>query len=179
MGIYGAIIGGALGAAGGIWGNSKENKRIDAYTSGLEKYKSGMPRVYGTEQDALIKALAAGGSEQSQAATQVNRTELAKNLSQQQGSIGGIAGVRAAMGSGQEAGLAGEAGRSAAQESIGNMSGAGTNISQAAMDAAARNRLRLQALAEYDAAKKSRKGWFEAGVGGAANGAMAGAVLPV
>lgn len=179
MGVYGAIAGAALGGIGGLIKNKGERDRLNKIMEGAAKYKNGAPRMYGAEQDSLIKALQSAGPEQAVAGGNVARTGLARQLGQTEGEIGGIAGVRAAMTSGEEAGLAGGIGRAAGAERVGNLQGAGTNISQAASDALARERLRLDALRMYNEAKDARKSGFNAFTGGAANGAMAGAKLPV
>lgn len=179
MGVYGAIGGAVLGGIGGIIKNKGERDRLNKIMEGASKYKNGVPRMYGAEQDSLIKALQSAGPEQAIASGNVARSELGKQLGQAEGQAGGIAGVRAAMTSGQEAGLAGGIGRAAGAERVGNLQGASTNISQAASNALARERLRLDALRMYNEAKGARKSGFNAFAGGAANGAMAGAALPV
>lgn len=179
MGLYAGLALGAIGAVGGLVGNRDAQRRADAAMAGAAKYRNGAPRLYGQEQDALIKALKAGGSNQAAAEGKVARSDLGRELGQAEGSLGGIAGVRAAMGSGQESALAGGIGGAMAQERIGNYSAAGTNIAQAAENQRARDRLRLEALQLYAEAKKARKSGFEAAAGGFASGAMAGAAIPV
>jgi hypothetical protein len=171
--MWGAIIAGAAGAAGGLIKNAAARKEADRIMKGTRKLKDGSPRMYGEQQDELIRALAAGRADQSLAESQVARSGLGRQLS---GAAAGgdTLGARNAMLSGEEAQLAGGVGRAVGQESVGNMAGASTNISQAANDVLNRERIRLDALRMYMDAKNSKKSNWEAAGVGAANGLMAG-----
>ena len=76
------------------------------------------------------------------------------------------------MMTGEEANLAGGVGRSAGGESVGNLAGASTNVTQASNDILNREKLRLEALRQYNEAKQARKSGMSAALGGAANGLM-------
>lgn len=56
-----------VGMVGGYMAQDAKNKKLDAIMEGSDKYRRGMERKYGSEQDALIQALARGGADQSQA----------------------------------------------------------------------------------------------------------------
>ncbi len=170
--VWGGIIAGAAGALGGFIKNEGEQRRLDAIMEKAKKYKDGAPRAYGAQQDDLIAALSKGGTEQSLAEANVARTELGRGLAGA-ASSGDALGARRAMMTGEEANLAGGVGRAAGGESVGNLSGASTNITQASNDILNREKLRLEALRQYNEAKQARKSGMSAAIGGAANGVMA------
>lgn len=178
MGIYGALIGAGAGALGGILGNKGAQAKADAAMRGADKYRNGVPRMYGTEQDALIALLQSKGAEESAARAMVARTAMNRQLAAKQ-YAGGQDGIRQAMMTGGEAQLAGQIGEATGGEIIGNRAGSASELTRAQKDAIERNRLRLEALRLYDAAKSSRKSGFQAGLEGAASGAMTGAVAPI
>lgn len=169
----GALALGAAGALGGYIKNQGEQRRLDSIMEAAKKYKDGAPRAYGAEQDALIAALSKGGSEQSLAEGRVAESGLSRKLSGLSVDNGAL-GVRSAMMSGEEANLAGGLGRSVGSESVGNLSGASTNVSQAASDILNREKLRLEALRQYNEAKQARKSGMSAAISGGASGLMAG-----
>lgn len=169
--VWGAIAAGAAGALGGYINNQGEQRRLDSIMEKAKKYKDGMPRAYGAQQDELIAALSKGGADQSMAEANVARTELGRGLAGA-ASGGDALGARRAMMTGEEANLAGGVGRSAGGESVGNLAGASTNITQASSDILNRERLRLDALRQYNEAKQARKSGMSAAIGGAASGLM-------
>ena len=178
MGLYGAIGGAIIGGAGGYFGNEAAQKKADAAMAGASKYKDGVPRMYGSEQDALIELLKRKDAEQSMARAAVARTAMNRQLAARE-AAGGRDGIRQAMMTGGEADLAGQVGEAAGGEIVGNRLGAASELARAQADAVARNRLRLEALRLYEEAKNNRKSGLKAAVSGGANGAAAGLMAPV
>lgn len=169
--MWGAIIAAAAGAAGGYLKNKEKQKQVNAAMAGAGKYKDGVDRLYGTEQDALIQDLATRGATESRARANVANDSLGRQLLERQ-STGGALGVRGAMMSGKEAELAGQLGEASGSEIVGSRSAASSNLSQAQRDAIARQQSRLEALRLYNEAKSAKKSGFTAAIGGAANGLM-------
>lgn len=178
MGLYGAIGGAAIGGLGGYIANEGAQRKSDAAMAGASKYKDGVARVYGSEQDALIELLKQKDAEQSMARAAVARTAMNRQLAARQ-AAGGQDGIRQAMFSGGEADLAGQVGEAAGGEIVGNRLGASSELARAQADAIARNRLRLEALRLYEEAKNARKSGLKAAITGASNGAAAGMMAPV
>lgn len=170
--MWGAIIAAAAGAAGGYLGNKEKQKKVNAALAGADKYRNGVDRLYGAEQDALIQDLATRGASESRARSDVANNELGRQLLERQ-STGGAMGVRAAMMSGKEAELAGRLGEASGSEIVGSRSAASSNLSQAQRDALARRKAQIEALRLYNEANDARKSGFQAGVEGAGNGLMA------
>lgn len=169
--MWGAIIAAAAGAAGGYLKNKEKQKQVNAAMAGAGKYKGGVDRLYGTEQDALIQDLATRGATESRARANVANDSLGRQLLERQ-STGGAMGVRSAMMSGKEAELAGQLGEASGSEIVGSRSAASSNLSQAQRDALARRQAQLEALRLYNEARDAKKGGMEAAIGGAANGLM-------
>lgn len=171
--MWGAIIAGAAGAAGGYIKQGEQNKRSDAAMAGAAKYKDGVARMYGSEQDELIRTLMARGASESAARAAVANSEMGRQLLERQ-STGGAMGVRQAMMSGGEAKLAGQSGEAAGQEIVGSRAGAGVNLTQAQRDALARRQAQAEALRLYNEAKDAKQSRWAAAANGAANGLMSG-----
>lgn len=178
MGLYGAIGGAVIGGVGGLIGNQSAQAKADAAMAGTARYRNGVDRLYGSEQDALIALLQQKGAEQSMSRASVARAAMNRQLAALQAQ-GGRDGVRKAMMTGGEADLAGQVGEAAGGEIVGNRGQSAGELARAQQDAIARNRLRLEALRLYDAAKAGRKSGLGAFVGGAASGAMTGAAAPI
>lgn len=154
-----------VGMVGGYTAQNAKNKKLDAIMEGSDKYRKGMDRQYGGQQDALIQALARGGADQSQAQADVARTDLSRGLRAAEAS----GGARAAMFSGQEAELGGKIGSATGQESVANYSGAASNIAQAQQDSLRRKAIALRAQQMYEAAKAERKSAFQGAMEGGGN----------
>ena len=139
--------------------------------AGSGKYKDGVDRLYGTEQDALIRDLSLRGSTESAARAAVANDGLNRQLTERQ-AVGGALGVRGAMMTGKEAELAGQLGEASGSEVVGSRAAAGTNLTQAQRDAIARKQAQLEALRLYNEANDARKSGLQAAVEGAGNGLM-------
>ena len=169
--MWGAIIAGAAGAAGGYLKQDDINRKSDAAMAGAGTYKDGVARMYGGEQDELIRTLMARGASESAARAAVANSEMGRQLLERQ-STGGAMGVRQAMMSGGEAKLAGQAGEAAGQEIVGSRAGAGVNLTQAQRDALARRAAQAEALRLYNEAKDAKKSRWAAAAEGFGNGLM-------
>lgn len=169
--MWGALIAAGAGALGGYLGNKDKQKRVNAAMAGADKYRHGVDRLYGTEQDQLIHDLATRGAMEARARGNVANDTLGRQLLERQ-STGGALGVRGAMMSGKEAELAGQLGEASGSEIVGSRSGASSNLSQAQQDAIARRRAQLEALRLYNEAESNKKSGLSAALGGAANGLM-------
>jgi len=163
---------------GGYFGNKAAQRDADKKMAGASKYKDGVARAYGAQQDELIRSLAAGDTNQSDANARIARGDLGASL-RGAAATNGALGVRGAMMSGQESVLAGNVGQASGNEMVTNLGGASSVVGQASADLAARNSLRLQALKMYEEAKAARKTGLRAAAEGAGNGAMAGAAAPI
>lgn len=156
------------GGAGGALKQNAANKRSRKIMEGVGDRRFGIERMYGGEQDNLIKALSAGKTDQTDAQASVARTDLGRQL-QAAANSGGQAGTRAAMFSGGEAETAGRVGQGAAQELVGNMSNAGNVSAQALQDAENRRRLQVEAKRLYDEAKDAKSSVLMGALKGAGN----------
>lgn len=154
-----------VGMLGGAMAQGAKNKRLDAIMEGADPYRKGMERRYGSEQDALIQALARGGADQSMAQADVARSDLGRQLRAAEAS----GGARAAMFTGQEAELGGKIGGAAGQESVANYGGAANNIVQAQQDSLRRRAIALRAQQMYEAAKAERKSAISGAISGGSN----------
>lgn len=166
---WGALVAAGAGALGGAMEQSSKNKRYDEIMRGIGDNRYGYDRAYGGQQDALIRALARGGADQSLAQSKVANTDLSRQLRSAEASPGG---VRSAMFTGGEADLAGKVGSAVGQESVGNLSAASQNIAQSASDSLARKDLALRALRMYQEAESQRRSPFSGAMSGAANGLL-------